>query len=739
MDKTSLKTSSENGNSNNGNRIYLTPSLQPQFLPRLEGHEDDWNLRQVLSIAKRRALVIAGVTIAVMAAVVGVTLNQKPVYEAKFRILAEPVNSNDSKLPKLTSTMDGNFNKSSLDYETQIQVLKSPQLMRSIIQQLQLSYPEINYESLVTSLTITRLGETKIIEVRYQSNDPVKIKVVLDVISQAYLKYSLKDRQTNLRQGIQFVEKQLPFLQSRVDRMQQQLQLFRQKYVFTDPEAQSKQIADQVKLLADQRLAINQQLTRSHSYFTSIQGKQGAQTAFQDAPVYQQLVTQLRQLETQTAYELTRFQEDTLPIQSLLEKRQKLLPLLRNEAQRVWTIKLTQVANEIQTLESQSQLLAQYENRLRHKFEELPVLVRQYTEIQRNLQVGTESLNRFLATRETLQIEAAQTQIPWQLVQAPNQPEAPVSPNIERSLILGFVASTLLGISSALLTEKLDNTYHTIDAFKEKLKLPLLATVPFERQLSNCQNPIVAETEKTPTAKLANLSSHGSSETAKMPHSVSKPVQNNSHYEYSNFLEALRVLHTNIQLLSSDQPIRSIVISSASPAEGKSTIAFHLGVTASAMGQRVLLVDADLRRPQIHTLSNLNNLWGLSSVISGSMPVERVIRQMPSISELSIITTGPIPPDPTKLLSSQKMKQLITDFHQAFDLVIYDTPPLVGLADASLLASHTDGIVVVARMHKTDRSMLAQAIDSLKMTRGNILGMVINCNKTGSSGYYKYG
>ncbi len=736
-DTSALKTSSQNGNSNNGNRIYVTPSsLQPQYLPRLEGQEDDWNLVQVLGIAKRRIVVVTGVVIVVMAAVVAVTLNQKPVYEAKFRILAEPVNSDDSKLSKLTPATEGKVDKSSLDYETQIQVLKSPELMTSIVKQLQVSYPEINYNSLVDPLTITRLGETKIIEIRYRSNDPVKIKVVLDQLSQAYLKYSLEDRQTNLRQGIQFVEKQLPSLQKRVDGIQKQVQLFRQQYSLTDPEAQSKQIGEQVKLFADQRLAINQQLAKAQSIFKSLQGREGAQAAFKDAAVYQQLVTQLRQLETQIAYESTRFQEESLPMQSLLEKRQKLLPLIRKEAQRSWTIKLAEVANEIQTLESQSQVLTQYENRLHQEVEELPVVVREYTELQRNLQIATESLNHFLTTRESLQIEIAQTQVPWQLVQAPTQPEIPVAPDIPRNLTLGFVVSILLGISSALLVEKLDNTYHTVDALKEKLKLPLLATLPFERQLHNIQNSTVAE--KTPTPKLTNQPSQGSSDSPEIVEPVSTLVKDYSQYESSKFLEAFRVLHTNIQLLSSDQPIRSIVISSASPGEGKSTIAFNLAQTASAMGQRVLLVDADLRRPRIHNLSDLNNLWGLSSVISGSISMETVIRQMPSISELSVITAGPIPPDPTKLLSSQKMKQLMTDLHQAFDLVIYDAPPLVGLADASLLASHTDGIVLVARIHKTDRSMLAQAIDSLKITRGNILGMVLNCHKSNSLAYYNY-
>jgi capsular exopolysaccharide synthesis family protein len=734
MEISLVKTSSLNGN--NGNRSYLPQVLQTQPLPFSEGQADDWDLFQILSVVKRRALVIAVVMTAVMAGVVGVTLKQKPEYLAKFQILAEPVNSDDSNVPKLGSGIEREFDKSSLDYETQIQVLRSPELMTSIVKQLQLSYPEINYDSLVNSLIITRLGETKIIEVRYQSNDPVKIKVVLDTLAQAYLKYSLEDRQTNLRQGIQFVEKQLPSLQSRVDQIQQQVQKFRQNYDFIDPQGQAEQIAGLVQSLSGQRLAINQQLAIARTYFASIQGPEGAKVALADASVYQQLITNIRQLEAQTAFELTRFQEGSVAIEVLREKRQRLLPLLHQEAQRVWSIKVAQVANEIQNLESQSQTLAQAEKTLQKKVEQLPVLARQYTELQRNLQVATESLNRFLTTRETLQIEAAQTQVPWQLVQAPVQPEVPVSPNTQRNLVLGFVASTLLGIGSALVIEKLDDTFHTVDALKEKLKLPLLATIPFEKQLPKIQNQTIADQSRT---KLTNLRSQDTSESAEIVEHQDAADEGYKQYESLKFLEALRVLHTNIQLLSSDQPIRSLVISSAGAGDGKSTVAFHLGQIASTMGQRVLLVDADLRRPRIHTLSNINNLWGLSSVISGSMPVETVIRQLPSVGEFSVITTGPIPPDPAKLLSSQKMKQLMADFHKAFDLVIYDTPPLVGLADASLLAPSTDGIVLVTRMHKTDRSALKEALDSLKINRSNVLGLVINGHKSMSNyNYYKY-
>ncbi len=720
MENHSFQRSSSDQNRNSGPLF-----LQPQPFPWSEGQEDDWSFPEFLGIVQRRALVIALVATAVMAIVVGLTLNKKPEYESSFRLLVEPVND-DTKVLDLFK--DPNLAKSSLDYDSQIQVLKSPAEIGIIVQQLQGSYPDITYSSLINSLTITRLAETKILEVRYRSNDPVKVKAVLDKIASDYLNYSLEKRQSKLRQGIQFVEQQLPSVQNRVDKLQKDLQEFRQKYDFIDPDSQEKQITNQLNVLSGQRQTIDQQLAQARANFASLQGKDGKLAVLNNAVVYQQLILQLRQLDTQIALEATRFQEENPTIQALKKKRENLLPLLSQEQERFLDVKVAQAATEEKTLEVQSQDLAKSEQKLEQKSKQLPVLARQYTELQRGLQVTTESLNRFLATRETLQIQGAQTELSWQLIQAPSQPKEPVSAsNLRRSLLLGLVAGVVSGIGVAVLIEKLDKTYHTVHALKEKIKLPLIGNIPFEKQLQSLQYRTLKQ--KTPIVRASHSLNEGIPELAVIP------AEDYSNYS-GQFLEALRVLYTNIQLLSSDRPIRSIIISSAMALDGKSTVAFHLAQIATAMGQRVLLIDADLRQPMIHSLSNLNNLWGLSNLITANLPVEGVIRQLPSMSQLlSVITAGPIPPDSTKLLSSQKMKRLMEDFHNTFDLVIYDAPPLVGLADARLLAPHTDGIVLVVRIDKTDSSMLKRALDSLKMSRVNILGIVGNGQKSNFRSY----
>ncbi|MFN6471310.1 MAG: GumC family protein [Nostoc sp. SerVER01] len=720
-----MENHSSESSSYDKNRNSVPPFLQSQPLPWSQEEANDSSFTQILSVVRRRWLVIAGVTITLTTVVfANLILNSDlPVYEGNFRFLVEPVND-DSKVVDIVK--DPNVSKSGLDYQSQIEVLKSPELMGEIVKHLQTTYPDISYSSLIADLTISRFAETKIIEVRYRSHDPKQIKIVLDQIAKNYLDYSRERRQTKLRQGILFVEKQLPSIQNRVDQLQKELQTFRQKYDFVDPEVQSGQVVSQISNLSNERQVVNRQLAEARANLSFLENKDGQVATLKDAPLYQQLLAQLQQLDVQIATESTRLQDSNPTIQALKQKRAMLLPLLNKEAQRFLNTKIAEVTTQIKSLEVQSQELAKVERKLELQRKQWPILARQYTELQRKLQVATESLNRFLSTRENLQIQISQTELGWQLLEAPGEPKFPISDSsIKRFLIPGLVGSIALGIGIALLLEKLDKTYHSVQALKEEVKLPLLGNIPFEKQVESTQN-------QAPKGKVTII---------KIPSPILKGISGlgvvgkKDHSSYrTKFLEALRVLYTNVQLLSGDRSITSIIITSAMVGDGKSTIAFHLAQVATDMGQRVLLVDADLRQPNIHNLSNLNNSRGLSSLISTNAPMSDAIRELPSMNQLSVITAGPISSDPTKLLSSEKMKQLMTDFHNTFDLVIYDAPPLLELADVSLLAPHTDGMLLVVRIDKTDSSMIKQTLEHLKTYRMNVLGMVSNGQRSNING-----
>ncbi|WP_028084051.1 GumC family protein [Dolichospermum circinale] len=696
----------------------------------------DFNLKSFIGLLQRRAIVIIGVASVAMGGVIYTTFKSVPIYESGFQILVEPVNS-DSELGKIDVGLANALKPTGLDYESQIQVLKSPELLGDFIKEIQKSYPDINYYTFLEGLNIRRLGESKIIQVSYKSDNSRKIKSILDPLADFYLKYSLNKRQTKLRQGVQFVDAKLPEIRTRLGQLQKQMQMFRQRYNFIDPENQSQVISSQIQSLAQQRLTINQQLIAARASYDRLQRREEQLAILNTAPLYQTLIGQQRQLDTQISGELTRFQPDNPVIRTLQEKRANLLPIIEAEAARTINIRISEVTDLIKKIEVDSEYLTKAEKQIQIKLDQLPVLSRQYTEILRNLQIANESLNRFLAAREQLQIEIAQTELPWELIQAAIQPSYPISPDIPRNLILGFVASSLLAIGAAVLREQTDNTYHGVENVQDKIGLPLLGSLPFNKNLV-----------RNPSLNLTNIGKDQEPEVvvdplvaSDEPSSTSAGRRSRSSYYYGqgSFWESLQVLYNNIQLLNSDRPIKSLVISSALPGDGKSTVGFSLAKTAAIMGKKVLLVDCDLRKSKIHKLSQLNNLWGISSLISSDIDVNQVIQEMPGLNGLSVITAGPLPPDPARLLSSDKMSQMMDYFSENFDLVIYDTPPLSGLVDARLVAVHTDGVVLVIRIDKTDKSAVKQLIDTLKASPINLLGVVVNGEKFRGFGYnYNY-
>jgi uncharacterized protein involved in exopolysaccharide biosynthesis len=391
------------------NGTYLRPIVPTYAAPFQDNHSGELNLRQLLTVVRRRAVVIESVVVITIAGVWFSTFSQAPQYEGKFRLLVESVTA-ESNMAQLSQPKDSNINpkQSTLDYETQIQVLQSPKLMAPIITQLQTRYPDINYGSLIRNLRLVRFKDTKILEVYYRDANPQKIQFILNQLSKGYLKYSLQERQTNLRQGNQFVEDQLPQLQQRVNSLQRELQQLRQQFNFINPENTAEQLSTQISAIRQQRLDTQKQLVETKAFYQVLQGDSGEASVLNDAPIYQKLLGQLRDVESQIATELARFREDNPHIQTLREKRDNLLPLLRQEAGRVLNDKQAEVANQFTVLQVRSAAIAQAENTLNEQLKQLPALDRQYTDLQRELKVATDSLNRFLEKRESLEIEMAQ-------------------------------------------------------------------------------------------------------------------------------------------------------------------------------------------------------------------------------------------------------------------------------------------------------------------------------------------
>ncbi|WP_374725423.1 CpsD/CapB family tyrosine-protein kinase [Neobacillus drentensis] len=205
----------------------------------------------------------------------------------------------------------------------------------------------------------------------------------------------------------------------------------------------------------------------------------------------------------------------------------------------------------------------------------------------------------------------------------------------------------------------------------------------------------------------------------------------------SPIAEQYRTIRTNIQFSSIDKEVRSIMVTSTGPGEGKSTTVANLAVVFAQQGKRVLLVDADLRKPTVQYTFNQTNTFGLTSVLTKQMTLEKAISSTEE-KNLFVLTSGPIPPNPAELLSSHAMAQFFQDAHELFDIVLFDTPPVLAVTDAQILANKCEGTILVVSSGKTEKELVIKAKELLDSAQSKLLGVVLNNKKLQNNSYYYY-
>ncbi|WP_153551135.1 CpsD/CapB family tyrosine-protein kinase [Ligilactobacillus murinus] len=202
--------------------------------------------------------------------------------------------------------------------------------------------------------------------------------------------------------------------------------------------------------------------------------------------------------------------------------------------------------------------------------------------------------------------------------------------------------------------------------------------------------------------------------------------------------EQFNTIRTNIEFSNIDKQLKSIVLTSSSASEGKSTISANLAVSFARQGKKVLLIDSDLRRPTIEATFNIINPIGLTNYLTEQSVSVNDIFYKTSIDKLYIIPSGPIPPNPSELIGSKKMEKLIKMLEDAFDLIIYDAPPVLSVTDAQILSTKVDGTIIVVRVNKTEKEAVKQAVELIKHVNGKIIGTILNDVVGESNGYYGY-
>jgi capsular exopolysaccharide synthesis family protein len=326
------------------------------------------------------------------------------------------------------------------------------------------------------------------------------------------------------------------------------------------------------------------------------------------------------------------------------------------------------------------------------------------TQAQALAQTAAEQLTTFVAELETPPGKK-NAPIKATIVDPASLPERPATPNMPRNVALSLVLGLLLGLGAAILRELLDTSVKSPEDVAEIANTAVMGNILFDSGAA--KKPLVT-----------SLSSHAPR------------------------VEAFRVLRTNLQFVDVDGDSKVFVVTSSVPDEGKTTTTTNLAITLAQAGQRVLLVEADLRRPKITEHLRLEPAVGLTTVLVGRIDLEDAVQDT-SVENLSVLTSGSIPPNPAELLQSQAMKDVFAWARLEYDVVLVDAPPLLPVTDAALLTAQSDGALLVVRHGKTTKEQLAGSIKRLDAVEGRTLGVVLNMvpqRRTSGDGYgYGYG
>ena len=705
-----------------------------------ENSEETLDLGRLLRTIGRKWWLILGVTAVTTAAAAFKVLSETPTYVGRFEVLVQQGSAETNVIADVPETFSGgeSSSKAVVD-EDLLKILKSPKVLAPLVEDIQKNYPQlcevsegtdtdaltlgkICYEIIAGQLGVQALDdaldeESTIVQVLFRDENPEVVQFVLDRLAQSYLDYSLEIRQADIKRGIDFVEQKLPDLRNKVNNLQNQLQTLRRQNNLIDPTSKASQLSEQiggfskeqqdVEVELGQITSVADELTRQLS---SSAGKGASSSALNNNPRYQTLLGSLLELDSEIAEASTIYLDTSPDMQVLQEKKQNLLALLDAEGAQ----SQREIVSQIQELEARKRSLQQTLERLDTDVDQLTDVTRSYDEIQRELEISTLNLNQFIAKREALEIDAAQREIPWELVTPPTIPQ-PVTDSLLKYLALGAGAGLLLGVAIALLLDESAGVIYSEEDLKRSTGLPVIASIPAPALFAPIESRAISK-QYASVGKRLGLDEYESGYDANGGGVLPS-------YARSPFEESFRSLYTNLRLISPKDPIRAIAISSVMADEGKSTVALHLAQAAAAVGQRVLLVDADLRNPQLHNYLDLSNEKGLTNLFSGeSNPA--LIQKSRRDSNLYVIAAGSAPFDPAKLFSSRSMQRFTEKVRKTFDLVIYDTPPLLGQSDAYLVADYTDGMLLVTRPGKLKQSLLERAMEQLRIADINMLGLV---------------
>jgi len=696
-------------------------------------------------LKKRRWTILATFSI-ILALTIITTLRTTPLYQATSKVAIFPETPNVLGFKSLEeSSTDFQYD---VALETQAAILRSDALAMRVIESMRLdqnpkfatpSGPQVEDSLRVSSmqpdpaivaallgrfrngLSVQLIPNSRLVQISYTHSDPRLATEIVNALVRTFTEENFKTKYEAVTQTSDWLSTELADLQMKVQTSEEKLVRYQKDHsILGVDEKQNIVTAKLDELNRELTAAETDRIQKESNYKLAAGGDPSAFTR-PSREGASGMLDKLREkeadLNAQRAQLTTQFGTGYPKVAEL-----------SNQIKQVHT----EIAAEETRLQEQIRdeylAAAQRENLLRTAFDEqkqeankLNESAIEYTVLKRDAETNRQLYQDLLQRLKEAGVSAGLRSSNIRVVDVARTPTSPIKPNVPRNIELGILLGLACGLGLAFVLESLDTTIRTVEEISTISTLPALGMIPQFATNSSLRKRLTAVSiETTEKSDLHSLITYA------------RPR--------SEAAEAYRSLRTSILLSSYGAPPKVIIVTSALPQEGKTTISANSALVLAQRGGRVLLIDADLRRPGIDRLFDLRSRGGLSTLISGGDKVEDVIVPFPDVPNLWILPAGPIPPQPAELLGSTVMKDHIARWRTEFDHVIIDTPPCLSVTDAVVLSPEADRIILVARAGKTTKIALRRASELLLQVNARVMGIVLNAlNMQSAEGYYYYG
>jgi succinoglycan biosynthesis transport protein ExoP len=668
------------------------------------------------------------------------TFRMQPVYEATAKVMVDRENTNAMHFPDSDSYDDYADLE---DYiATQSKILTSETLAMKTVKSMGLdTMPQFGGNgqpikspapgsdaslerpaalgAFLSRLSVSREPNSRVLDVSFESSDPTLAAHVVNAHINNFIEENFRSRFEAANQASTWLAGQLNEMKIKVENSEDaRIAYERENQIWTIDEKNditSQKLADLNKQLTDARF---DQINKEAVFQLAESGNYDAIPAVRESQVVQDILKQQSNLSSQYADALNQFGPNYPKVIRLQAQLKDLDQLIAREKTNIGN----QMEAEYRGSQQRVSLLTDALNQQKAESSQMAEKLVQYNILTREADANKTLYDGMLQKLKEAGITAGLQSSNLRIVDPALIPTGPSAPNRSRNVLLSIVVGLLGGIGLALLREYLDNTVKTPDDIETLARLPSLAVVPALSNSSGKRSGRFSKLLKSPI--IAGKESRAELISHNMPQ--------------SQMSEAFRALRTSLLLSQADHPPQVILMTSALPREGKTTAAVNLAVTLAQLGDKTLLVDADLRKPGINRALSLadGKHAGLSSYLAGVSSLDLITVPHPAITNLSAIPTGPIPPNPADLLSSRKLTELIAELRLRYKFVVIDSPPIMAATDAVILSVLVDGVLLVVRSGETPKEAFTRTRDLLAGVKCHMLGVVLNAVDASSPDYY---